>query len=366
MRTKKSSARRLLVAAGGTGGHIFPGIAVAEEAARRGWEVRFVGSSGGMEQRLVQEAGFAGFSVRVGKIKRMGPLGAAASLALLPASLVQAGAVLARFRPSVVVGAGGYVSAPVVAAAGLARRPVILLEQNVIPGATNRTLARMSWKVAVSFEESLGRFGDKALVCGNPVRAALVERFSRRNERGTHDGPLRLLVLGGSQGARAINDLMAKTAPVLAQMDLTVRHQTGTADLDWVRAAYDKAGLDARTVGFQKDMGDLYEWADLVLCRAGATTIAELTVAGLGAILVPFPYAADDHQTANAMVLDRAGAAVMIPQKELTTRRFLRQLGGFVEDRTSVEEMGLAAARLARPKAASCVLDLCDQAIEGK
>ncbi len=352
--------KRLLVATGGTGGHIFPAVAVAEEAKARGWRVLFVGGRGGLEERLL--AGYDLELLPVDKWKRERLGRRLQALALLPAAVGRSLQILRSFRPQVVVGAGGYVAGPVAAAAAALGRPVVILEQNAIPGSTNRLLGRFAAKVAISFRESANWFGSKAVFCGNPVRRGLRERpWNRR----VPEPPLRLAVFGGSQGARAVNDALAKLAPVLADAAWTIRHQTGPADLEWVRDAYEKWGVSAQVEAFVEDVASWYEWADLALCRAGATTLAELWVAGLPAVLVPFPYAADNHQTANALVAQAAGAAVLVSQGELTTVRLRTLLDGFAREPERLREMAEAARRLARPQAAACVLELCEELAAG-
>jgi len=349
----------VLVAAGGTGGHIFPGLAVGQELASAGHDVTFAGTRGGMEADLVARAGFSMEYLTVGKLKRMSLTARLKSLALLPSAISRAIQMVTKVAPDVVVGAGGYVAAPIVVAAWIRRIPVILLEQNAIAGATNRHLARLATKVVIAFDRATERLPEsKTVACGNPVRRALVERLSvprRPSDRA------RLLVLGGSQGARALNDVMVKLAPVLGRYDMEIRHQTGRADFDWVQAAYRKWNVAAEVLPFIEDMASVYEQTDLVLCRAGATTIAELTVAGLPSLLVPFPYAADDHQNANAAVLADAGAAVLVPQRDLTVPRIEAEFARFRGDGRLLERMGNAAKLLGKPDAAACVVTLCHE-----
>lgn len=352
-----NNSPRIVVAAGGTGGHVFPGIAVAEELRKRGCTILFLGTNSGIEAKEVPRAGFGIETINTLKIKGMSTAGRLRALFYAPSALSAALAKIRKFKPHVVVGVGGYVSGPAVLAAGLSKIPSILLEQNAIPGVTNRILSRTAKCSVVAFDEAL-KYLPRSINLGNPVRAEIVERLMLpRLTRVLRPKPV-LLVLGGSQGARALNDSMVKICPILRDMGLRILHGTGEADYEWVKDSYTRWGVEAELFPFIEDMASAYENCDFVLCRAGATTIAELTLAGKPALLVPFPYAADDHQTANACSLADRGAAVCIPQKELTSDRLMAEIrkilfGGDLRGRMSKE-----MKKLARPDAASRVADL--------
>ncbi|MDP3936599.1 MAG: undecaprenyldiphospho-muramoylpentapeptide beta-N-acetylglucosaminyltransferase [Deltaproteobacteria bacterium] len=348
---------RLLIAGGGTGGHLYPGIAIARALAARGSEnaALFVGTARGLEKRLVPQAGFPLRLIRAGALKGMGPWRAASTLLGLPGAIVASSRILREWRPDAVLGVGGYASGPVMVAAALLGAPRAVLEPNAIPGITNRILGRIVREIYVAWEETAARFPvGKAIVTGNPVRDEVTAVPDP-----TADGPFSLLVFGGSQGARRINETMMAALDELGDEGREWRfvHQTGPADAEKVRAAYATRGLRAETAAFYDDMPARYRNADLVLCRAGAATIAELCGAGRGAILVPYPFAADDHQTANARLLERAGAACVIPQEGLTPGALARTLRELARPRDRAREMGRRARALARPDAAVVILD---------
>ncbi len=358
---------RVLIAGGGTGGHLYPGIAVARELQRRdpSTQVSFVGTARGIEARVIPREGFALDLMRVEGLKGKRRLARARGLALLPLAAIDAWRVVSRRRPDVVVGVGGFASGPVLALAALRGYPTMLLEQNAQPGITNRLLARLVRAAAVNFEEALRFFPRTGFVAGNPVRP---EFFTAQDE-GANDrsnGPrdaVRALIFGGSQGAHAINVAMVEAASGLAAagIRLAITHQTGERDLDLVRTAYQRAGLEARVEAFIFQIDGAMKAADLVICRAGATTLAELAASGTPAILVPLPTAADDHQRRNADVVARAGAAVVIEQRELTTGALGAALAALVGDADRRQQMALAAARLARPDAAARIADRVEE-----
>ena len=345
----------ILIAGGGTGGHLFPGLALADALAAHGASVIFVGTAAGIEARAVPAAGYAlrllpGRQLRGGGIAR-----AAAGLASAAGGTLRALALLGELRPRLVVGVGGYASVAVVIAASLRRIPTVLLEQNVVPGAANRVLARLARRICVGFAESIAFLPRaRAVHTGNPVRADLIRPRPPRARPG-------LLVFGGSAGAHRLNqamlDALGPLGPTLAGLDLT--HQTGAADLETVRAAYAARGLAARVEPFIADMGAAYAAADLVVARAGAMTCAELTAVGLPAILVPYPYATDDHQRRNAEVLVRAGAAEMILDAALDGERLGTALRRLLEDAGRRETMAARARALGRPDAAERVATEC-------
>jgi UDP-N-acetylglucosamine--N-acetylmuramyl-(pentapeptide) pyrophosphoryl-undecaprenol N-acetylglucosamine transferase len=348
---------RVLIAGGGTGGHLYPGIALAREVQRRdpAAEVSFVGTAAGIEAKVIPREGFALDLIRVAGLKGKSAGARLRGLALLPLSAADAWRVLSRRRPTVVVGVGGYSSGPVLALAAVRRYPTLLLEQNALPGVTNRLLAPMVGAAAVNFEEALRFFPRTGFVAGNPVRAAF---FGPAVTEG-HDRKVRVLIFGGSQGAHAINLALVAAAPQLAAsgLDLAITHQTGERDLDLVRDAYQRAGLDARVEAFLYEMDREMKQADLVVSRAGATTLSELAAAGRPAVLVPLPTATDDHQRRNAETVARAGGAVVLDERGLTGERMATELLALAGDAARRQEMGARARRLARPDAAARIAD---------
>jgi UDP-N-acetylglucosamine--N-acetylmuramyl-(pentapeptide) pyrophosphoryl-undecaprenol N-acetylglucosamine transferase len=353
---------RILIAGGGTGGHLFPGIAVARELQRRdpACEVSFAGTAGGIEARVVPREGFALDLIRVAGLKGKSPLSLLRGLSLLPLAARDAWRVISRRRPAVVVGVGGFAAGPVLLLAWLRGIPTLLLEQNAVPGVTNRLLARTVRAAAVNFEEALRYFPRTGFVAGNPVRPEfLAGRGGAPARPDPVGGNVQVLIVGGSQGAHAINVAMVQAAErlVTAGANLAITHQTGERDLDFVRDGYRRAGLDARVEAFLYEVDREMTAADLVVCRAGATTLAELAALGRPAVLVPLPTATDDHQRRNAEVLAAAGAAVVIEQRELTGERLagaLLELAGDADRRT---RMGDAARTMARLDAAARIAD---------
>jgi UDP-N-acetylglucosamine--N-acetylmuramyl-(pentapeptide) pyrophosphoryl-undecaprenol N-acetylglucosamine transferase len=351
------NALRVVIAGGGTGGHLYPGIAVAREllARRPDAVITFAGTSRGIESRVVPREGFALDVLRSVGLKGTSPAALVRGLAILPRSLLDAWGIISRRSPSLVVGVGGYSSGPVVLAAALRGVPTLLLEQNAVPGLTNRLLSRIVSAAAVTFESTASFFGRRGFVAGNPVRP---EFFATESEPGPQGGLPRVLIFGGSQGAHAINVAMVEASPRLAAaggMDIT--HQTGERDLELVRSAYGAAGLTARVEPFLFAMDREMKRADVIVCRAGATTIAELTAAGRAAILIPLPSAADDHQRRNAEILTKDGAAEMIEQKDLTGELLATQIIALASDAARRSRIAEAARRFARPDAAMVIVD---------
>jgi UDP-N-acetylglucosamine--N-acetylmuramyl-(pentapeptide) pyrophosphoryl-undecaprenol N-acetylglucosamine transferase len=348
---------RVVIAGGGTGGHLYPGIAVARELRRRrdGIDVTFAGTARGMEARVVPREGFQLDLLRSTGLKGMSPAALARGLALLPLSGVDAWRILSRRRPDLVIGVGGYSSGPVVMAAAARGIPTLLLEQNAVPGLTNRLLARFVSAAAVTFESTLEYFGRRGFVTGNPVRP----EFFDPAPAVPPDGPSRILIFGGSQGAHAINVAMVEAAPRLAAHPggMAITHQTGERDLEFVRDGYRRAGLEARVEPFLFAMDREMKGADLVVSRAGATTLAELTAAGVPALLIPLPTATDDHQRKNAQVLVAGEAAEMIEQKDLTGIALAERIDRLLADPVRRRAMSDAARRFARPDATRAIVD---------
>ncbi|HQZ39208.1 MAG TPA: undecaprenyldiphospho-muramoylpentapeptide beta-N-acetylglucosaminyltransferase [Vicinamibacterales bacterium] len=348
---------RVLIAGGGTGGHLYPGIALARELVRRDPDTRvsFVGTAAGIEARVIPREGFPLDLIRVAGLKGKSTLSRLRGVFLLPLAAADAWRVISRRRPSVVVGVGGFSSGPVLALAALRRYPTLLLEQNALPGLTNRLLAPVVRAAAVNFAEALPYFPRTGFLAGNPVRAA----FFAPAVEDTHDGKVRVLIFGGSQGAHAINLAMVAAAPELAAAGarLSITHQTGERDLALVRDAYGRAGLDARVEAFLYEMDREMTRADVVVARSGATTLAELAAAGRPAILVPLPSATDDHQRVNAEAFARAGGAVVVDERDLTGGRLAGELLTLAGDPAHRAAMGRAARSLARPDAAERIAE---------
>jgi UDP-N-acetylglucosamine--N-acetylmuramyl-(pentapeptide) pyrophosphoryl-undecaprenol N-acetylglucosamine transferase len=354
---------RIVIAGGGTGGHLYPGIAVAREIVSRrpDAQISFVGTAKGIEARAVPLAGFPLDLIRSGGIKGKSIAARGRGAALLPVSLMDAWRVVSRRHPHLVIGVGGYSSGPVVLVAALRGVPTLLLEQNAVPGLTNRMLAPYASAAAVTFESTTAFFGSKAFVSGNPVRPEFLNAVELHTELDAdeHAASTRVLVFGGSQGAHAINLAMVEAAAELAAHASLLRltHQTGERDVEMVRAAYRNARLDADVAPFFDDMGRQVGRADLIVCRAGATTLAEITAAGKAAILIPLPTATDDHQRKNAEALVAAGAADMLAQSDLTGRTLAQRVLALAADRVARTRMSVAARTLARPDAARMIVD---------
>jgi UDP-N-acetylglucosamine--N-acetylmuramyl-(pentapeptide) pyrophosphoryl-undecaprenol N-acetylglucosamine transferase len=349
----------IVVAGGGTGGHLYPGIAVAREVLRRvpSARVSFAGTARGLEARVVPKEGFELDLIRSAGLKGKSIASRARGAALLPMGFVDAWGIVSRRAPRAVVGVGGYSSGPVVLVAALRGVPTMVLEQNAVPGLTNRLLARWVRAAAVTFDETLAHFRGRGFVAGNPVR----KEFFAVGDKPRVDGSpkARILVLGGSQGARGINLAMVAAAPELVRRrpDLDIVHQTGERELAQVREAYERAGVAVRSVAYLDAVADEMTAADLVIARAGATTLAELAAAGRPAVLVPFPAATDDHQRKNARVVADAGAAVSIDEAELSGSRLAEVVDELLADGAKLTAMSHAMRGLARPDAAARIVD---------
>jgi UDP-N-acetylglucosamine--N-acetylmuramyl-(pentapeptide) pyrophosphoryl-undecaprenol N-acetylglucosamine transferase len=350
---------KVVIAGGGTGGHLFPGIAIAEEFTRRkeGWEICFIGTGRGLEQRILPRWGFALKTIPAAPLKGRSWWGKAASIYTLVLGVGWSITLLRRLSPRLVIGLGGYSAGAVVLAAYLLGIKRAIQEQNVRPGFTNRMASRFAQRVFLSWPEGARFFpSPKVRVTGNPLRRAVLKGRGKNRE---HKG-FTLLILGGSQGATAINRTMVEAAPLLKEIkDLRIIHQTGAADYPWVREGYDKAGLAATVHQFIEEMAPCYREAHLAVCRAGAATITELCAWGRAAILIPYPFAADDHQRINAELLVRQGAGRMIPNQELSGRRLADEILLLYRDRQTLKAMERQAVALGRPDAAAAVVDEC-------
>jgi UDP-N-acetylglucosamine--N-acetylmuramyl-(pentapeptide) pyrophosphoryl-undecaprenol N-acetylglucosamine transferase len=357
-----SESLRIVIAGGGTGGHLYPGIAVAREllARRPDSVITFAGTARGIEGRVVPREGFALDLIHSGGLKGKSIADRARGALLVPVGLVDAWRIVSRRRPHLVIGVGGYSSGPVVVVAALRGIPTMLLEQNAVPGLTNRLLSRVVRAAAVTFETTRQFFGDKAFVSGNPVRPEfLAGHQQRESDANEQASGIRVLVFGGSQGAHAINVAMVEAAAELAArgQGLRLTHQTGERDVEMVRAGYRAAGLPADVEPFLYDMGRHIGQADLIVCRAGATTLAEITAAGKAAILIPLPTATDDHQRKNAEALSGSGAAEVLLQKEMTGGTLAARILALAGDPVGRARIAAAARALARPDAARRIVD---------
>jgi UDP-N-acetylglucosamine--N-acetylmuramyl-(pentapeptide) pyrophosphoryl-undecaprenol N-acetylglucosamine transferase len=350
---------RVVIAGGGTGGHLFPGIAVAEEIRSRGsgHQVLFISRGNAFERAALEQAGFALATISVEGLKGRGLWNQLRALGRLPWSLVQSIGRLRDFRPDLVIGLGSYSAGPVVMAAWLLRIPVALCEQNVLPGITNRVLARLADRIFTSYDQTAGGFdAAKVLWTGNPLRRQIVETAGRAAPA----TPFTVLVIGGSQGAHRINTAVTEALSHLAgRQRFFFIHQTGPADEAAVAAAYRQMDTPARVQAFFTDMAAQYLQADLVVCRAGATTLAEITALGKAAVFIPFPYAADDHQTLNARRLVDAGAAEMIVEQELNGELLAGRIGFYASHPEVLAGLAEQSARLGKPDAARRIVDEC-------
>jgi len=347
-------SRSILIMAGGTGGHVFPALTVAQRMRQAGWKVVWLGSRAGMEATLVPQQGFETRWIRFSGLRGKGLLRAA----LLPLNLLiafwQSARIIFAVRPDVVLGMGGYVSFPGGMMASLLNRPLVVHEQNSIAGLANRVLASVADHILSGFPDVL----KKAQWVGNPVRVAIAQLPAPAERFAGRSGPLQLLVLGGSLGAQALNELIPQAIALIPEpMRPRITHQSGAKHLETLLRNYREAGVQAEAVGFIDDVAARYGAADVVICRAGALTVSELAAAGVASVLVPFPFAVDDHQTHNAAFLADAGAAVVIQQRALSARGLADLLIGFTRDK--LLEMAERARSLAKPGATDTVANVC-------
>ncbi len=359
--TGGADKKSLLIAGGGTGGHVFPAIAVAREWLRREPEgvrnVVLVGTEAGMESRLVPQAGLPLETIRAAGLKGMGGAKLARNLAMLPAGLWDSERIVQRHHFNAAFGVGGYASGPMILAARLHGIPTMIFEPNVEPGFTNRVLASLASRVACGFADTAKRFGDRAVATGIPVRR---EFFSI--SRKVHREPFNILITGGSRGALPINRAVVDSLDVLASRknQLFIVHQTGERDYNAVRVAYARREFRAEVVPFIENMAERFAQADLILCRSGAITTAEVAAAGRAAIFIPFGAATDAHQTRNAEAMQNAGAARLLPQTELTPDRLTKEIFTLLDQPRRITEMEEQARRLARPRAVEDIVDLLE------
>ncbi|UKL12887.1 undecaprenyldiphospho-muramoylpentapeptide beta-N-acetylglucosaminyltransferase [Dissulfurimicrobium hydrothermale] len=358
---------RLVVAGGGTGGHVFPGIAVVEALSEVSpVEVMWIGAGRPVEKEVLKDRPWRYRVLEVRPLLGVGGFGMARSILGLPYHISRSFVWLRDFRPDIVFGVGGYVSGPVLLAARILGMPTVLHEQNLVPGLANRIAARFVNAVLLSFEQAEMAFPKaKTVVTGNPVRPSLL--FNYKEEARAAGAPLRLLIIGGSQGARGLNRLASSAVALLSKsgVRLEIMHQTGPVDLEAVRSLYDEVGVKAVVYPFINDMAMAYSWADLVVCRAGAGTIAELTALGKPSVLIPYPAAADRHQDANAKALADAGGAIYFCEEDIGAVKMASEIQALLEDQTSLKKMAEKAKEMGRPDAAKAIASiLVDMAVK--
>src|SRR3954469_20771792 len=354
---------RAILAGGGTGGHVIPALAIARELkARYQAELLFIGTSRGIENKLVPAAGCELKLIEVGALKNVSLATRLKTLLALPRAISAAKEVLREFRPDVVIGVGGYASGPAMIAAQRLKIPTLAFEPNLVPGLANRVVARKVNGASVHFAET-ARYFNRSKVTGVPVRPEFFSIPPR-----PLDAPPSLLIFGGSQGAAAINTAVIGALPELkaALPNLHIVHQSGERDLAGIKLAYEKAGVAAEVSAFITDMPRAFAEADLIICRSGASTVAEITAAGKPAIFIPFPRAADDHQTRNAQALEKAGAATLIPQSQLTPQSLAQQIVGLLKDKPKLAAMAVASKRLSHPDAGREIAEMAAQIAGGR
>ncbi|HIG02660.1 MAG TPA: undecaprenyldiphospho-muramoylpentapeptide beta-N-acetylglucosaminyltransferase [Myxococcales bacterium] len=357
-----------VIAGGGTGGHVTPALALGEIIAERQEPILFIGSNQGLEARLVPEAGFELLALPSQQVMGRRLVGRLKGLWGTLRQVGRARSALRAHQTDIVISVGGFAAIPAALAALSLGRPLALLEPNAIPGRANRLTARFARRVFVGFASTAKHLHTRNPVShfGIPLRGALLKAFDEAGPRTTAHSPLRLLVFGGSQGARQINETMMEIAPQFAGQPLEIFHQAGSADRQRVRAAYAEAGIQAEVVEFEPSMPTRYRWADLALCRAGALTVAELALAGLPALLVPYPFAADDHQAANADALAAAGAGIRLDSRPLNSAALATQLKALIRDPSPLAPMSAAASAFAQPDAARRIVETCAALVEAQ
>jgi UDP-N-acetylglucosamine--N-acetylmuramyl-(pentapeptide) pyrophosphoryl-undecaprenol N-acetylglucosamine transferase len=352
---------KLLIAGGGTGGHVFPALAIAQEWLSRGKEreVVLVGTERGIEMKLVPQAGLPLETLRVAGLKGKGGATLAKNLAMLAPAMLDARRVVRKHKPVAAFGVGGYAAGPMLLATWLKRVPNVIFEPNAEPGLTNRLLAKLTKRIATGYEISAQAWGKKAIVTGCPVRAEFFSIPPRKPQK-----PFRLLVTGGSQGALPINRTFVDAMDRLAarKNDLSIVHQTGERDYNAVRTAYARREINAEVVPFLTNMAERFAWADVIVCRAGAITAAEIAAAGRAAVFIPFGAATDSHQLRNAQEMQRADAGRLIPESELTAERLTTEIFSLVDQPELIEKQSAAARLLARPNATRDIVNLIEEA----
>lgn len=363
---------RVIIAGGGTGGHLFPGIAIAQAFTGKnpGSEILFVGAGNRFEKTTVEKAGYNHRSIPAEGIKGRGYLKQLRSVLKIPKGMFESFKIIRDFKPDLVVGVGSYSSGPLVVMAWLLRVKTALHEQNIIPGITNGILSRFADRVYVSFEETKKRLcPQKAVLAGNPLRREIINAAGKNVPSGSSgcNTPFAVLILGGSQGAHKINMAVIEALPFLKNKEkYFFMHQTGAQDKDFVTGAYERSGISCMVKSFFEDMAERYGGANLIICRAGATTVAEITAMGLGAIFIPYPYAADDHQALNARALSDSGASEMILEKDLTAEILSERIEYYAGHPGELYKMASAAKKFGRPDAAEFIVNDCYGIVNGE
>ncbi len=351
---------KFLMAGGGTGGHVIPALAVARELRRRGHEPFFVGTHTGLEAKLVPAAGFPIEWVDIGGLKRVGAMQTLRTLRQLPLSTLELAGEMRRWRPDAVFSMGGYVAGPVVLAAAIRRIPIVLMEPNAVPGMTNRWMGRLAARALINFEETAHFFpSGKSELTGVPVRPEFFEIAPKQES-----DALTVLITGGSRGSRTLNEAARASWPLFRTAEFRVRiiHQAGEQAHAALAKEFAETGLDGRVVPFLDDMAASFARADLVVCRSGAGAVAEVAAAGKPAILVPFPFASDDHQTRNAETFAKAGASRLVADRQFDGHRFFQEVKSFAADPGELHRMGMAARRFAHPLAAERAAEAVEKA----
>jgi UDP-N-acetylglucosamine--N-acetylmuramyl-(pentapeptide) pyrophosphoryl-undecaprenol N-acetylglucosamine transferase len=347
--------KTLMVMAGGTGGHVYPAMAVADYLQNLGWKIVWLCTEGGMENRLIENKGYEKAMITMRGVRGKGLLG----WLLLPVKLAKAFAqsisAISQYQPNVVLGMGGYSAFPGGLMATLLGKPLVIHEQNSVAGLANKVLAKFATRVLAAFPAV---YGNKAQLVGNPVRFDITQVSAPENRLNEHLGALRLLVVGGSLGAQALNDVIPKAlAEIAVENRPQVVHQAGEKHIATLQANYQVAGVVADTKAFINNMAEMYAWADVVICRAGALTVAELSAVGVASVLVPFPHAVDDHQTSNARYLSEAGAAILLPQTEFTVQKLVELIKDL--SREKCIDMAIRGRALGKPEATANVAKVC-------
>lgn len=350
-------SKTLMVMAGGTGGHVYPAMAVADYLKAEGWNIVWLCTEGGMENRLIADKGYEKAMITMRGVRGKGVLGWLLLPVKLSIALTQSYKAIAKHQPNLVLGMGGFAAFPGGLMASLLRKPLVIHEQNSVAGLTNKTLAHFATRVLAAFPAA---FGTKATLVGNPVRDDITQISPPETRLATRIGPLRLLVVGGSLGAQALNEVLPKAlAEIAIENRPQVVHQAGEKHIAKLQAAYQASHVEAEAKAFINDMAAMYSWADIVICRAGALTVAEVSAAGVASVLVPFPYAVDDHQTTNAHYLSQAGAAILMPQAEFTVVKVVALLQGL--SREQCLSMANKARQLGKPQATADVANICKE-----
>lgn len=356
---KTSQVKHVLIAAGGTGGHVYPALAVADYLREQGVKITWVGTEKGLEHRVVPAAGIVLEVISISGLRGKGFLNLLFVPLKLILAVIQVIKIFIRVKPDAVLGMGGFVSGPCGLAAFILRKPLYLHEQNAIPGLTNKVLSYVATTVMQAFPNSF-KNNNKVISMGNPIRKEISMIVDPEIRMAEHQGNIRVLIIGGSLGAQALNESVPQAISQLTQeLQPTIWHQTGKNKLSSTIENYKNVHVAAKVTEFIENMAEAYEWADLVICRSGALTISELANAGVAAILVPYPYAVDDHQTANAEYLSNVGAAIVIPQNQLNNKLKDTLTDLFKSGRSKLIEMAKAARELSKPNATQIVAEIC-------